>query len=222
VADFALFKYLEKPSLLRVYLLLADDVKVRLEAVARIIAEPYLEIKFRPDELPMDKVRTGGKLLLSLDTRVGTVSMYAHVDEIVNSRVLRVMGLESFAYAQQREYFRVNTAIKVVYSKETLSSKPSPKVPTATVNLSGNGVLISAEEKFSAGDTYELEFHLPDANCLLFCKGLVVRVDEKLRGGYEVAMTYHDIQQEDRDRIISFCLAEQRRLLRTKVQIVGF
>ncbi|EAT15849.1 PilZ domain-containing protein [Desulfuromonas acetoxidans] len=222
MADFALFKYLEKPSLLRVYILLADDVKVRLEAVARIIAEPYLEIKFRPDELPMDKVRIGGKLLLSLDTRVGTVSMYAHIDEVVNSRVLRVMGLESFAYSQQREYFRVNTAIKVVYSKETLSSNPSPKVPTATVNLSGNGVLISAEEQFTAGDTYELEFHLPDANCLLFCKGLVVRVDEKLRGGYEVAMTYHSIEPEDRDRIISFCLAEQRRLLRTKVQIVGF
>jgi hypothetical protein len=222
VADFVLFKYLEKPSLLRVFLLLPDDVKVRLEAVARIIAEPYLEVKFRPDELPLDLVRTGGKMLLSLDTRVGTVSMYAHIDEVVNSRVLRLMGLESFAFAQQREYFRVNTAIKVVYSKETLSSKPSPKVPTATVNLSGNGVLISAEEKFVAGETYQLEFHLPDANVLLFCKALVVRVDEKLRGGYEVAMTYHDIEQEDRDRIISFCLAEQRRLLRTKVQIAGF
>ncbi|WP_321533253.1 PilZ domain-containing protein [uncultured Desulfuromonas sp.] len=222
MADFALFKYLEKPSLLRVYILLADDVKVRLEAVARIIAEPYLEVKFRPDELPMDKVRIGGKLLLSLDTRVGTVSMYAHIDEVINARVLRVMGLESFAYSQQREYFRVNTAIKVVYSKETLSSKPSPKVATTTVNLSGNGVLISAEEPFTAGDTYELEFHLPDATGLMFCKGLVVRVDEKLRGGYEVAMTYHSIEPEDRDRIISFCLAEQRRLLRTKVQIVGF
>ncbi|PLX91436.1 MAG: hypothetical protein C0620_11550 [Desulfuromonas sp.] len=222
MADFVLFKYLEKPSLLRVFLLLPDDVKVRLEAVARIIAEPYLEVKFRPDELPLDLVRTGGKMLLSLDTRVGTVSMYAHIDEVVNSRVLRLMGLESFAFAQQREYFRVNTAIKVVYSKETLSSKPSPKVPTATVNLSGNGVLISAEEKFVAGETYQLEFHLPDANVLLFCKALVVRVDEKLRGGYEVAMTYHDIEQEDRDRIISFCLAEQRRLLRTKVQIAGF
>ncbi len=222
MADFALFKYLEKPSLLRVYILLADDVKVRLEAVARIIAEPYLEVKFRPDELPLDKVRIGGKLLLSLDTRVGTVSMYAHVDEVVNSRVLRVMGLESFAYSQQREYFRVNSTIKVSYSKETLSSRPSPKVPTATVNISGNGVLIAAEEKFIAGDTYELEFYLPDGKGELFCKGLVVRVDEKLRGGYEVAMTYHSIEPEERDRIISFCLAEQRRLLRTKVQIVGF
>ena len=72
------------------------SVKVRLEAVARIIAEPYLEVKFRPDELPLDKVRIGGKLLLSLDTRVGTVSMYAHVDEVVNSRTLRVMGVGVF------------------------------------------------------------------------------------------------------------------------------
>lgn len=222
MADFALFKYLEKPSLLRVFLLLEDGSKIRLEAVARIIAQPYLEVKFRPSELPMDKVRNGGKMLLSLDTRVGTVSMYAHVDEIVSDRVLRLLGTEAFAFAQQREYFRVNTSIKVVYSKETLSLKPLPKIPTATVNLSGNGVLISTEERYSAGDIFELEFHLPDNTGILICKGLAVRVDEKLRGGFEVAISFHDIEPEDRDRIISFCLAEQRRLLRTKVQIVGF
>ncbi|MCD6527773.1 MAG: PilZ domain-containing protein [Desulfuromonas sp.] len=222
MADFALFKYLEKPTLLRAYLLLGDETKVRLEAVARIIAQPYLEVKFRPGELPMDKVRAGGKMLLSLDTRAGTVSMYAHIDEIVSPRVLRLLGAESFAFAQQREYFRVNTSIKVVYAKETLSSNPSPKVPTATINLSGNGVLISVEEKLAVGDLFEVEFHLPDANSVVTCRSMIVRVDEKLRGGYEVAMKFHAIEPEDLDRLISFCLAEQRRLLRTKVQIVGF
>lgn len=222
MADFALFKYLEKPSLLRVFIIQEDGSKVRLEAVARIIAEPYLEVKFRPGELPMDIVRAGGKMLLSLDTRAGTVSMYAHVDEITSNRILRLLGTESFAFAQQREFFRVNTAIKVVYSKETLSAQSSPKVPTATINISGNGVLIATDEKLDVGDTFEIEFHIPEADSVLPCKGLIVRVDEKLRGGFEVAMKFFDIEPEDLDRVISFCLAEQRRLLRTKVQIVGF
>ena len=55
MADFALFKYLEKPALLRVFLLLEDGSKERLEAVARIIAAPYLELKFRPDELQIGR-----------------------------------------------------------------------------------------------------------------------------------------------------------------------
>ena len=222
MAEFALFKYLEKPALLRAYIIREDDTKVRLEAVARIIAEPYLELKFRPGEMPEELIRNGGKILLSLDTRAGTVSMYTHVDEKISSRVLRVLAIESFAYSQQREYFRVNSAIKVVYSKDTMSSKDAPRVPTATINISGSGVLLSSEERLRVGDLYNLEFYLPDDDEPVPCKAFVVRVDEKIRGGYEVAFHFHDIEIEERDRIISFCLAEQRRLLRTKVRIAGF
>ncbi|MBW2185942.1 MAG: hypothetical protein JRG71_05920, partial [Deltaproteobacteria bacterium] len=106
MADFALFKYLEKPTLLRAFIIQEDGSKVRLEAVARIIAEPYLELKFRPNELPIELIKMAGKILLSLDTRAGTVSMYTHVDEVISPRVLRVLGTESFSFAQQREYFR--------------------------------------------------------------------------------------------------------------------
>lgn len=221
MADIALFKYLEKPTLLRVFIIRDDESKVRLEAVARIIAEPYLELKFRLDELPQEIVRIGGKLLLSLDTRAGTVSMYAHIDEIISSRLLRVLGLETFAYSQHREYFRVNTAIKVLYSKETLSSTLSPVVQSSTLNLSGNGVLIAAEQRSSMGDVYVLEFHIPDVEPVN-CKGLVVRVDEKLRGGFELAFNFFQIEPDELDKVISFCLSEQRRQLRTKVQISGF
>lgn len=221
MADFALFKYLEKPTLLRAFLIQKDGSKVRLEAVARIIAEPYLELKFRPNELPSELIRMGDKILLSLDTRAGTVSMYTHVDEITNSRVLRVLGTASFYFSQQREYFRVNTAIKVLYSKETLSSTPAAIQQSITVNMSGSGALIVSEIHAALGDTFELEFHLPDAEPVK-CRGLVVRVENRLRGGHELAFDFHNIEPEERDRIISFCLAEQRRQLRTKVQIAGF
>ena len=221
MADFALFKYIEKPTLLRAFIIQEDGSKVRLEAVARIIAEPYLELKFRPNELPIELIKMAGKILLSLDTRAGTVSMYTHVDEVISPRVLRVLGTESFSFAQQREYFRVNTAIKVLYCKETMSSVLSTVEQSVTVNMSGSGTLISSESRAEMGDTFELEFHVPEADPIE-CKGLVVRVDDKLRGGYELALHFHNIEHEDRDRVISFCLAEQRRQLRTKVQIAGF
>ncbi|MBW2186583.1 MAG: PilZ domain-containing protein, partial [Deltaproteobacteria bacterium] len=210
MADFALFKYIEKPTLLRAFIIQEDGSKVRLEAVARIIAEPYLELKFRPNELPIELIKMAGKILLSLDTRAGTVSMYTHVDEVISPRVLRVLGTESFSFAQQREYFR---AIKVLYCKETMSSAVSTVEQSVTVNMSGSGTLISSESKAAMGDTFELEFHVPEADPIE-CKGLVVRVDDKLRGGYELALHFHNIEHEDRDRVISFCLAEQRRQLR--------
>jgi hypothetical protein len=221
VVDFALFKYLDKPALIRVFILKEGGAKVRLEAVARIIAAPYLELKFRPDELPTELIRNGGKLLLSLDTRSGTVSMYAHVDEMVNARVLRVLGMESFAYSQQREYFRVNTVIKVVYCKETMSNKEWPLVQSSTINISGTGVLMDMAERVALGDTFQLELFIPDAENVR-CSALVVRVDEKLRSGFEVALHFFKIEPEALDGLISFCLAEQRLQLRTKVQIAGF
>ncbi|MDD3801775.1 MAG: PilZ domain-containing protein [Desulfuromonas sp.] len=222
MADFALFKYLEKPALLRVFLLLEDGSKERLEAVARIIAAPYLELKFRPDELPLNRVRIGAKLLLSLDTRVGTVSMYAHIDEITSPRVLRALALETFSYSQQREYFRVNTAIKVVYNRLTPGSATPPlRVPTSSINLSGSGVLVGCENKLPEGELFELGFYLPEQEPF-WCTAQLVRLDTKLRGGFEAAFKYLQIEAENRDRLISFCLAEQRRQLRTKVQVAGF
>ncbi|MFO7830928.1 MAG: PilZ domain-containing protein [Desulfuromonadaceae bacterium] len=222
MADFALFQHLEKPTLLRVYLILADGSKERFEAVARIIAEPYLELKFRPDELPTGIVRPGSKLLLSLDTRVGTVSMYAHVDDVTSSRVLRVLGMESFSFAQQREYFRVNVPVKVVCQRLRPGSdiKPDPVV-VESINISGSGVLLDCDQALDMSELYDVTFYLPE-QMPQKCTAQVVRVHKKLRGGFEVALHYISIEAEVRDAIISFCLAEQRRALRTKVQIADF
>ncbi len=184
MADFALFKHLEKPTIVRVYLLLEDGTKERLEAVARIIAEPYLELKFRPDELPVNIVRPGSKLLLSLDTRVGTISMYAHVDAVTSQRVLRVLAMENFSYAQEREYFRVNVPISVLCQRVMPGSdnRPDP-VKVNAVNISGNGILLNCVNPLEHNELYELTFriagHLPQK-----CTARVVRVREKLRSGF--------------------------------------
>jgi hypothetical protein len=222
MADFALFKHLEKPTLLRVYILLEDGSKERLEAVARIIAEPYLELKFRPDELPPGAVRPGSKLLLSLDTRVGTVSMYVHVDDVTSARVLRVLGMESFSFAQQREYFRVNVPVKIAYQmlRPGSDNKPDPVV-VESINISGSGVLLNCDQPLEKNELYEITFYFPE-QMPQKCTARVVRVHEKLRGGFEVALHYVAIEPEVRDVLISFCLAEQRRALRTKVQISDF
>ena len=76
-------------------------------------------------------------------------------------------------------------------------------------------------ERVKLGDTFELELFLPEAENVS-CSGLVVRVDEKLRSGFEIALHFFKIEPDALDRLISFCLAEQRLQLRTKVQIAGF
>jgi len=222
MADFALFKHLDKPTLLRVYLIRKNGSKERFEAVARVIAEPYMELKFRPDELPPGAVRPGSKLLLSLDTRVGTVSMYAHVDDVTSARVLRVLGMENFSFAQQREYFRVNVSVKVAYQRLRPGSDNKPELVTVeSINISGSGVLLDTAQPLDMSELYEVTFYLPE-QMPQKCTAQVVRVHEKLRGGFEVALHYISIEPEVRDALISFCLAEQRRALRTKVQISGF
>lgn len=148
--------------------------------------------------------------------------MYAHVDAVTSQRVLQVLAVESFSYAQQREYFRVNVPVKVSCQRVVYGSDNVPEaVMVNTINVSGNGVLLCCDSPLQVNELYELTFFLAGQSPQQ-CVARVVRVHEKLRSGFEVALQYISIVPEVRDALIAFCLAQQRQALRTKVQISEF
>ena len=53
------------------------------------------------------------------------------------------------------------------------------------------------------------------------CIGRVMRVIRTFSGRSQMGVQFEDMENEERDKIVAFCLAEQRRQLRLKVQVVG-
>jgi c-di-GMP-binding flagellar brake protein YcgR len=53
------------------------------------------------------------------------------------------------------------------------------------------------------------------------CIARVVRTYDMGEGNKQVALSFADIEQEDQDALVAYCLAEQRKQLRLKVQVIG-
>ncbi len=120
---------------------------------------------------------------------------------------------------RSREYFRINTEISVRYwaldNPLQIASECS-----ASVNLSAGGLRLRQTIPLKLRQEVVLALTLPGEHPVMIeCLGKVVRFGELGEGRREVAFEYTRIAGRDRDRIIAFCLAEQRRVLRQKVRV---
>lgn len=116
-----------------------------------------------------------------------------------------------------REFFRIDTRIAVSYilEQEFVSDRP---LETRAVNLSGGGMRLRIPELPVMNSLVWLKLALPDQHPF-DCLGKVVWQGEANSAGWEVAMQFLDLAPGQRDQIIAFCFAEQRRLLRHNVRV---
>jgi c-di-GMP-binding flagellar brake protein YcgR len=118
-----------------------------------------------------------------------------------------------------REYFRIDTTIGLRY----WPLRAGGQIGTAgrrQVNLSGGGIRFALAEPLRVGERVWLEMILPDAqSSIITCIGRVVRRFRDETGWSEAAFEFVKLATRDQDRIIAFCLAEQRILLRQKVRV---
>jgi hypothetical protein len=87
------------------------------------------------------------------------------------------------------------------------------------VNLSAGGLRLQADEPFETGAEFCFEMGLPEITEVICGEFQVVRMLD-IAGTDYVAFNFSVISAPDRDTITSFCLAEQRRLLREKVHAI--
>jgi hypothetical protein len=93
------------------------------------------------------------------------------------------------------------------------------------VNLSGSGMRFSLTGPVSAGDFIEIRLFLPDACGIpVNILGAVIRA-EKTSGrgeqGADVAVNFHYIEEEDRDRLIRYIFTRQREAIRSGAERKG-
>jgi c-di-GMP-binding flagellar brake protein YcgR len=118
---------------------------------------------------------------------------------------------------RNREYFRIDTRIDLSYILEQ-EFAPDRPLQTHSVNLSAGGLRLRLAELPAMHSLVWLKLALP-GQTPLECLGKVVWHGGSSSSGWEVAMQFVDLAPAQRDVIIAFCFAEQRRLLRHYVRV---
>jgi len=192
-----------------------------IDGVAKTTSPPELEITFLPEQLNVETLNMDEPCQISFDVAGSTKSIRAKVISVLSDAKLQLELVESFTHTQKRAYFRVDADLSVSYWVLE-EENPLAKSIQTPVNISGGGVRLPVDEPLRDGTHIGLEFVLdgPEPR-VVECVATVVRTYEGGPTGKQVALTFVDLEEEDQDAIVAYCLAEQRKQLRLKVQVLG-
>ncbi len=221
MSSFDIYAYLNEPKVLQASVPLVDSRRLQLRGVARVSTPPKIEVTLPPDQLPGTEIDRSEKCLLYIDAVGATITLITAIDAIDKNSLLKLTNLESISHEQKREFFRIDAQMAVDAHK----LPPPPEDGTCngeSINISGNGILVSLPEPLTVDQKVKLRINLPDPVATdIECIGRVVRSDKLDQERYRVAFNFTTINEEDQDKIVSFCLAQQRKHIRLGVQVLG-
>jgi hypothetical protein len=221
VSSFDIYDYLNKPKVLQASVPLLDSRRLQLRGIARVSSPPRIEVTLPANQVDGDKIDRAEKCLLYIDVVGATITLITAIDAIENNTLLKLTNLESVSHEQKREFFRIDAQMAV----DARKLPPPPEDGTCSgvsINISGNGILVSLPEPLTVDRKVKLRISLPDPVATdIECIGRVVRSEKRKRDRYRVAFNLTTIGEEDQDKIVSFCLAQQRKHIRLGVQVIG-
>ncbi len=218
-------EYLKDYKVGKIFLPLQGGRRLRLECVGRAINSAALVAEFIAGQLPVRELDLQGKCLLFFDVGGVPFSISAAIEKIKNDRQLTLNAVEPVTHRQKREYFRVDAAMPVSSSACAGGEDAAPESALTgnSVNISACGILVLFSQPLPIRQRMSLRIVLPEPqDYTVDCQGTVVRCDKTgAAGKYMVSFHFDEIELEDQDKIIAFCLAQQRRQLSLKVQVLG-
>lgn len=212
---------LKEYRVVNVVLPLQEGGQQLIDGVARTTTPPQLEITFLPDQLNMAALNPDDICQISFDVAGSTKTMRARITAVLSDAKLQLEMVESSSHVQKRAYFRIDAELSVSYWLLSEGSPLARSIQTP-VNISGGGLRVPVDESLRDGTEIGLELIIdgPEPR-VIECAARVVRTYNAGPTGKQVAMSFVDMEDEDQDAIVAYCLAEQRKQLRLKVQVLG-
>ena len=190
----------------------------QLDAVARLTKSPQFEVIFLQGQLEGHALDPTVLCRLAFDVAGSIKSIQARIVHQPASAKLVMELVETFSYLQKRDYFRVDAELVVSWWR--LEQDNGAAITTqGGVNISGGGMRFPVQDKVVRGEKLGLKILLDPEREVIECVGEVVGT-YLLGRQHSLALKFIKINSVDRDAIIAFCLAEQRRQLRIKVQVL--
>ncbi len=198
--------------------------RYRLQGIYQKSAPPVFSLIFKTGSLPVESIDTKDTCIINADMGGPSVSLEAKITEIVDSQHLLMRAVKSMSHEQMREFFRVDAVTSVIGrafpSRAQKDGDQGWAMKGETIDISGNGILATFPEKPPENQQIRLEIILPSTEHeVVTAMASPVRIAKTDDNRYDVAYQFDDINTEDRDKIIGYCLEIQRKLLRLKVKV---
>jgi PilZ domain len=192
-----------------------------MESKILSISPSSFDIELLPQQAILKGLDFLGSCTLSCEKGGVVFFLKAKIDVIQSETRLRLLPQQVSEQPQKREYFRIDAVVYLKFWLLEQKDTDQPRVTQQQVNLSGNGLRFTIENPLYVGQAIGLELHLPesDGEMLVMGVGRVVRVSQTERHEQEAALELTELQESEEDKIIRFCLAEQRKQLRMKVHV---
>lgn len=221
MSSFDIYTYLETPKVVQISLPVTTGKTLKLDCVLQAAKSPHFEARFLPNQLPPEnEIDVQGICLIALDTGSLTVILKTSITKVIGSQKLQLINIESIDHTQKRDFFRIDAQVPV--DAKNIAPHEEFNLEGETINISGNGALITFPEKLAIDKRLKLRISIPEPEKkTIECTGKVIRCDPLPEGGYRTAFHFHTIEEEDQDSIIGFCLSQQRKQLQLKVQVLG-
>lgn len=158
-------------------------------------------------------------LRVMFSTETGTYAFDTQIVEVLPNNTL-VLAPPAEVYECNRQYWRFDSSIWVRYRvipREQMAGKLATKKGYAmTVNISGGGILLAAQDELPIGAILELEIDVPTLPETILALGKIVhtQVDSQSNRPFSgQGIEFILIEESDRNILVKY-IFEQERLLR--------
>ncbi len=207
----------------RIFLPLKDSKeRFRSQCVLQKSSYPEVSLLFKVGDLPKELLDTNTPCIINIDMGGPNVSLEAIIEEVLETNALRMIGQKSINHEQLREFFRVDAGTEVIskafHPRVFNHNEEDWSLNGRTIDISGSGLLASFESNPPMDKQVRLEVSIPnEEKDIISILATPIRSIKISDNQYDVAYHFDQIEPEDQDLIIGYCLVLQRKLLRMKV-----
>jgi len=193
---------------------------VFLEGKVGKVDETDFALELFPHQLTLAELTPGVEATLSCDWSGQVFLLRALVVEALEEKYLRLQPVKVEERPQQREFFRIDAEVFLKIWLVDHKTSGQQEVRRRQINLSGNGLRFEVDQPLHIGQLLGLELGLPEVDGeVAQGVGRVVRLVEQGEGRQQASLELVEIEETEQDKIIRFCLAEQRKQLRMRVKV---
>lgn len=194
--------------------------QLKINGVAGVLEPPALEIRFPENTLPKaERIDPEADCLIFIETGE-IVTLTSSLKDFPGKDRLRVMVREVVQHMDKRDYYRGPAErVDISWSRKSRhAQKDQEWFQARGVNISCGGILFNTNQPITPKERLLIEIDLPGpVHKKIICQASVIRVNTVKKDAYFAALQFHNLDPEHCDNIMSFCFAEQRRILREQV-----
>ncbi len=215
-----LIKRIQDSQAAEINLPLLSGGSVQLKCIYKESESPHFFLVFPPKQLPAD-IDTNKSCLVAVKGGDNSVTFKAGIETIKGDRILELFAQKTIDPITLRNSYRADlrTTISASYEPGPEEKARAWHLEGETLDLSAGGTLTIFPKEFLNRQRILLHINLPHTDKEIHCIAHVIRMTRLRKEHWQIALQFDNLDQKERDFIVSCCLQEQRRQLRENVQI---